>query len=93
MLLLDRRGEHVVAASENAEGFLALPLKLILGASVDTILEREVLAALRAGIRSDETGSLLTFLGSFKMRDELHSVVTHRVGDCECWSLSVWTTW
>jgi light-regulated signal transduction histidine kinase (bacteriophytochrome) len=81
MLLLDMRAEHVVAASENAEEFLALPLKLILGASVDTILEREVLAALRAGIRSDETGSLLTFLGSFKMRDELHSVVTHRVGD------------
>ena len=73
--------------------FLALPLKLILGASVDTILEREVLAALRAGIRSDETGNLLTFLGSFKMRDELYSVVTHRVGDSECWSLSVWTTW
>ena len=81
MLLLDKRGEHIVAASENAEEFLALPLKLILGASVDTILEREVLAALRAGIRSDETGSLLTFLGSFKMRDELYSVVTHRVGD------------
>jgi light-regulated signal transduction histidine kinase (bacteriophytochrome) len=81
MLLLDRREEHVVAASENAEGFLALPLKLILGASVDTILEREVLAALRAGIRSNEAGSLLTFLGSFKMRDELYSVVTHRVGD------------
>jgi light-regulated signal transduction histidine kinase (bacteriophytochrome) len=81
MLLLDKRAEHVVAASENAEEFLALPLKLILGAPVDMILEREVLAALRAGIRSDETGSLLTFLGSFKMRDELHSVVTHRVGD------------
>jgi light-regulated signal transduction histidine kinase (bacteriophytochrome) len=81
MLLLDKRAEHVVGASENAEEFQALPLKLILGAAVDTILEREVLAALQAGIRSDETGSLLTFLGSFKMRDELHSVVTHRVGD------------
>jgi light-regulated signal transduction histidine kinase (bacteriophytochrome) len=81
MLLLDRREEHVVAASENVEEFLALPLKLILGASVDTILGREVLAALRAGTRADETSSLLTFLGSFKMRDELHSVVTHRVGD------------
>jgi light-regulated signal transduction histidine kinase (bacteriophytochrome) len=79
MLLLDKREELVVAASENAEEFLAVPLKLILGASVDTILGREVLAALRAGTRSDETGSL-TFLGSFKMRDELHSVVTHRVG-------------
>jgi light-regulated signal transduction histidine kinase (bacteriophytochrome) len=80
MLLLDKREEHVVAASENAEEFLAVPLKLILGASVDMILGREVLAALRAGIRSDETGSL-TFLGSFKMRDELYSVVTHRAGD------------
>src|SRR5580692_8919131 len=64
MLLLDEREEHVVAASENAEEFLALPLKLILGASVDTILEREVLAAVRAGIRSNQAGSLLTYLGS-----------------------------
>src|SRR5580658_10477933 len=81
MLLLDRLAEHVVAASENAEEFLMLPLKLILGASVSTILEREVLAGLRAGIRPDETGSLLTFLGSFKMRDELYSIVTHQIGD------------
>ena len=81
MLLLDKQEEHVIGASENAEEFLALPLKLILGASVDTILAREVLAALRAGIRSNEAGSQLTFLGSFKMRDELHSVVTHLVGD------------
>ena len=81
MLLLDKGEEHVVAASENAEEFLALPLKLILGAAVDTIMEREVRAALRAGIRPNETGNLLTFLGSFKMRGELHSVVTHRVGD------------
>jgi light-regulated signal transduction histidine kinase (bacteriophytochrome) len=81
MLLLDGQGKHLVGASENAQEFLALPLKLILGASVDTILEREVLAALRAEIHSDETSSLLTYLGSFKMRDELYSVVTHRVGD------------
>jgi light-regulated signal transduction histidine kinase (bacteriophytochrome) len=80
LLLLDKREKHVVAASENAEEFLALPLKLVLGALVDTILEREVLAALRAGTRSDQAGSL-TFLGSFKMRDELYSVVTHRIGD------------
>jgi light-regulated signal transduction histidine kinase (bacteriophytochrome) len=80
MLLLNKPEEHVIAASENAGEFLAVPFKLILGATVDTILGREVLAALRAGTRSDETGSL-TFLGSFKMRDELYSVVTHRVGD------------
>jgi light-regulated signal transduction histidine kinase (bacteriophytochrome) len=81
LLLLDGRDEHVVAASENTEEFLGLPLKLILGASVDMVLEREVLSAVRAAMRPDETGALLTFLGSFKMRDELYSVVTHRVGE------------
>ena len=81
LLLLDGREEQVVAASQNAEEFLTLPLKLILGASVDAILDREVLAALRAAIHSNGTSEVLTFLGSFKMRDELYSVVTHRVQD------------
>jgi hypothetical protein len=35
MLLLDGPGKHLVGASENAQEFLALPLKLILGASMD----------------------------------------------------------
>ena len=81
LLLLDEREEQVIAASENAEEFLAFPLKLILGASLDTILDREVLASLRAAIHFNGTSDVLTFLGSFKMRDELYSVVTHLVRD------------
>src|SRR5271155_4396242 len=79
LLLLDELGERVVAASENAEEFLEIPLKLILGAPVDTILERETLAAVRLLTHSSEGVSLQTFLGSFKMRGGLYSVVTHRV--------------
>jgi light-regulated signal transduction histidine kinase (bacteriophytochrome) len=80
LLLLDETAGNVVAASENAEEFLGVPVKLILGAPIETILEREVLAAVRSLTRSDEALSLPTFLGSFKMRGELHSVVTHRAG-------------
>jgi hypothetical protein len=79
LLLLDIGGEHVVGASENAEEFLDIPLKLILGAPIVSILEREILAAVRSLTHPDDTPSLHTFLGSFKIRDELHSVVTHRI--------------
>ena len=41
--------------------------------------EREILAALRALATTSEAVGLLTYLGSFKLRDELYSVVTHRV--------------
>jgi light-regulated signal transduction histidine kinase (bacteriophytochrome) len=80
LLLLDEAAGNVVAASENAEEFLGVPLKLILAAPIETLLEREVLAAVRSLTRSEEAVSLPTFLGSFKMRGELHSVVTHRAG-------------
>jgi light-regulated signal transduction histidine kinase (bacteriophytochrome) len=80
LLLLDEAAGNVVAASENAEEFLGVPLKLILGAPIDTIMEREVLAAVRSLTLSDEALSLHTFLGSFKMLGELHSLVTHRIG-------------
>jgi light-regulated signal transduction histidine kinase (bacteriophytochrome) len=80
LLLLDEAAGNVVAASENAQEFLGVPLKLILATPIETLLEREVLAAVRSLTHSDEALSLPTFLGSFKMRGELHSVVTHRVG-------------
>ena len=79
LLVLDRLDQDVVAASENAEEFLGIPLKLILGASLATLLDRELLAALRATSTSDKTEGLLTFVGSFKVKQELMSVVTHRV--------------
>lgn len=82
LLLLDVCDMHVVAASENAEDFLEVPLGLILGTPVETILEREVLGAVRALSNSGFTGGsgLQTYLGSFPMRGKFFSVVTHRVG-------------
>jgi light-regulated signal transduction histidine kinase (bacteriophytochrome) len=82
LLLLDERDRHVVAASENVEDFLEIPLALILGTPVETILEREVLGALRSltNFTSTESAGLQIYLGSFQMRGTLYSVVTHRVG-------------
>jgi light-regulated signal transduction histidine kinase (bacteriophytochrome) len=80
LLLLDSRDQHIVAATENAEEFLEVPLALILGTPVETILEREVLGALKALINSTEVTGLQTYLGSFPMRSRFYSVVTHRVG-------------
>ena len=71
LLLLDDRDEHVVAASQNTEDFLEVPLGLILGTSVETILEREVLGALRALTHSSDDEGLLTYLGSFQMRGQI----------------------
>jgi PAS domain S-box-containing protein len=79
LLLLDEADKHIVAASENADEFFNVPLKLLLGAPVDTVLEREVLAAVHALAATVESAGLLTYLGSFKLKDELYSVVTHRV--------------
>jgi len=85
LLLLDESDMHVVAASENAQEFLEVPLGLILGTSVEIILEREVLGAVRAlsNSGSAEGSGLQTYLGSFPMRGKFFSVVTHRVGSRE----------
>jgi PAS domain S-box-containing protein len=81
LLLLDGEDRNIVAASENAEEFFNVPLKLLLGASVETVLEREVLTAVHALATIVETAGLLTYLGAFKLKDELYSVVTHRVNN------------
>jgi light-regulated signal transduction histidine kinase (bacteriophytochrome) len=79
LLLLDERDERVVAASQNSEDFLEVPLGLVLGTTVETILEREVLGALRAVTSSTDDEGLHTYLGSFQMRGRFFSVITHRV--------------
>jgi PAS domain S-box-containing protein len=79
LLLLDDRDEHVVAASQNAEEFLEVPLGLVLGTPVETILQREILGALRALTNSANDEGPIAYLGSFQMRGQLFSVVTHRV--------------
>jgi light-regulated signal transduction histidine kinase (bacteriophytochrome) len=81
LLLLDSDDRYVVAASDNAQEFLGIPLKLVLGTAIDTLLEREVLAAFRFLTITDETPGLVTYLGSFQLHNELYSIVTHKVGD------------
>ena len=80
LLLLDEPAKLVVGASENVEEMLGVPWKLILGSPVETILEREVLSALRAPGLDQEPAGTVTYLGSFPVRHELYSVVTHRTG-------------
>lgn len=80
LLVLDESDKHILAASENTGEFLDVPLTLILGTATETVLEREVLAALTAStIPGAESMDLPTYLGSFHMRGKLFSVVTHRV--------------
>ena len=80
LLLLDGRDEYVVAASQNAEEFLQVPLALILGTSVENILQREILGPLRSLAISTDSEGPIAYLGSFQLRDQLFSVVTHYVG-------------
>jgi PAS domain S-box-containing protein len=79
LLVLDEAGERVIAASENTVEFLEVPLNLILGTPVQNILEREVLAVIRGLAYTEELSGQMTYLGSFPMRTELYSVVTHLV--------------
>jgi len=81
LLLLDRAGEHVVAASQNTEEFLEVPIHLILGTPIDTILDREILGALRSLTTESDPGGVQTYLGSFTLRGGFYSIVTHRLGD------------
>ncbi len=81
LLLLDSTGESVAAASQNAEEFLEVPLNLILGTPIDTILDREVLGAVKNLYAGNEPAGVQTYLGSFALRGGFYSVVTHRLGD------------
>jgi PAS domain S-box-containing protein len=69
----------VAFASANAEMFLKLPPKLIIGSPLELVLPKELMASIR-GIRGavDPPG-LVTYLGAFHLGDELCSVLTHCV--------------
>jgi PAS domain S-box-containing protein len=81
LLLLDSNDQHVIAASQNTEEFLDVPTNLILGSTVDTVLDREILGALRTLTHSTENAGIQTYLGSYPLRGKFYSVVTHRVAD------------
>src|ERR1700712_453717 len=78
-LLTDSTGDEIVAARQNAEEFLGLPLRLILGSRLETLLDRELLASLALSkVQPDGT---VNYLGAFRVRRELYSVMTHCIGD------------
>ena len=79
LLCLDEMDEHVSMASANAEEFLATPLKLILGAPVGLLFERELTASIHQQSCSSDPEGMVSYLGAFRIRDDLFSVVTHCV--------------
>ena len=82
LLVTDSGFGRVLIASENTEHFLALPLQLVLGAELEVLLGRELLAALRAMLSSPgpEHDGLVTFLGSFRIHQNFFSVTSHCAG-------------
>ncbi len=79
LLGIDPELEIVLFASENAAEFFRVPLKLILGSTIDLFLDRELLASVRLLHCALDPVDLVTYLGAFTVRDELCSVVTHCV--------------
>ncbi len=77
LLGLDDSQDRVAVASENAEEFLQTPLKLILGARLDELLERELLGIVQHQRCAVEPEGMVTYLGAFHLRSDLFSVVTH----------------
>lgn len=81
LLATDAEFGQVLIASEDSEQYLGIPLRLILGARLDTLLERELLSSLQLMRLSGESerGGLSTFLGSFRVAGQFFSVVCHMV--------------
>jgi len=79
LLVFDDDGQRVIAASQNAGEYLEVPIKLILGTAIETLLGRELVAAIRALNQYSELAGQITYLGAFPLRSELYSVITHQV--------------
>jgi light-regulated signal transduction histidine kinase (bacteriophytochrome) len=77
LLGLDASLERVTFASENAESFLGIPLKLLLSSTLDLFLELQLLVSVRALKDVVDPDGLVRYLGAFQIRGELCSVVTH----------------
>ena len=82
LLVTDGEFGAVQIASENAERFLGVPLHLVLGTRLETLLGRELLSTLQAVRFSPEAehSGLVTFLGSFHIHHDYFSVITHCAG-------------
>lgn len=82
MLVVDETAEVITLASENAEEFLHVPVKLLLGASLEAVLDLEVLGAVRSLSRLNAESGLVVYLGTFRLKGDLCSLVTHVVDGC-----------
>ena len=82
LLVTDGKLDQVLQASENAEQFLHLPLKLILGSRLELLLERELLAGLRLlQLRPEPDAERdSVFVGSYRVAGQFFSVVSHCAG-------------
>ncbi|SEG20287.1 PAS domain S-box-containing protein [Bryocella elongata] len=74
--------EVIVAASENSQRFLNVPLRLVVGSKLDDFFEREVMSAFRfhKKICAHGEDGLGTYLGTFRIGDNLFSAMTHCIG-------------
>ena len=85
----------MIGASENAAEMLNLPLRLVLGATLEAVVEREVNFTARSlPFRADAMGAV-EYLGAFRVREDLYSLLTHVVNGMrvlECWRtrLRIW---
>ena len=79
LLVLSESTEQIISASENAEEFLHIPVKLLLGANLEAVLDLEVLGAVRSLTRTAAESGLIVYLGAFRLKGELCSLVTHVV--------------
>lgn len=77
LLMLDELTNQVMAASENTEEFLGIPLKLVLGASLETLIEMEACNAIQKLSQFAPAIDAITYLGSFRIRQDFFSIVTH----------------
>ena len=80
-LLTEGAEGRVVVASENAARYLGLPLKLVLGARLEELLDREVMASIAVVRTAIKPDTPTKYLGGFRIGDELFSVLSHCVGD------------
>ena len=80
-LLTEGVRARVAIASENAADFLGIPLKLILGAELNALLDRELLASIVLAQENSSPAGTVTYLGAFRVAQELCSVMTHWIGE------------
>lgn len=79
-LVVDHSETRVVVASENAATYLGVPQRLLLGTPLATLLPREIVQALEHFRSGSQPEQVTNYLGSFLIKGELFSVVTHCLG-------------